>query len=308
MPDYTREDPWCLTLSEDMMDERDFKAGEAISLDMSIELPRHFSLGEWLYQTNYQNWRGSCTANATCHWVQILAVRNNGKKPEKDNIITPFRENLWTDMGHNLNDKNDSWDYVEKAVSVAHKNWIMAVEWFLVKFDGYCYWQFSCDDTAIELMKRYLYNQNPIVRCLRGNQTTWNEISAGEIKTIIPPEKRTGWHAVCLVGWDEYGLWFANSRKPNDGKGLKSRFFVSYEFMKKAVGMFNRRYWILYLKGDAKKSPEYLKRKNIAVAVLRALKKIYDEENIDVREWIVALSQALRKEYDEINDELPLNS
>ena len=39
-----REDPGCLTLSEDMMDERDFKAEEAIKLDPSIELPKSFSL------------------------------------------------------------------------------------------------------------------------------------------------------------------------------------------------------------------------------------------------------------------------
>lgn len=306
--DYVREDPWCLTLSEDMMDERDFKSEEAIELDMSIELPKHFSLGEWLYSTNYQNWRGSCTANSTCHGIQILAVRNNWKKPEKDNIITPFWENLWTDMGHNLNDKNDSWDYVEKAVSTAKKNGVMAIEWFLVKFDGYCYGCWSSDDVAIDLMKRYLYNENPIVWCLRGNQTTRNEISAGEIKTIIPANKRTWGHAVCLVGRDEYWLWFANSRKPNDWKGLKSRFFVSYDVIKRAWGMFNRRYWILYLIWDAKKSPEYLKRKNIAVAVLKWLKKIYPDERQDVKEWIVALSQMLRKEYKEIDEELPLNS
>lgn len=39
-----REDPGCLTLSEDMMDERDFKAEEAIELDTTIELPKSFSL------------------------------------------------------------------------------------------------------------------------------------------------------------------------------------------------------------------------------------------------------------------------
>jgi hypothetical protein len=39
-----REDPGCLTLSEDMMDERDFKADEAIKLDLTVELPKSFSL------------------------------------------------------------------------------------------------------------------------------------------------------------------------------------------------------------------------------------------------------------------------
>ena len=39
-----REDPGCLTLSEDMMDERDFKADEVIKLDKTIQLPKSFSL------------------------------------------------------------------------------------------------------------------------------------------------------------------------------------------------------------------------------------------------------------------------
>lgn len=50
-----REDPGCLTLSEDMMDERDFKAEETVELDYSIELPKSFSLGKWVRTTNYQN-------------------------------------------------------------------------------------------------------------------------------------------------------------------------------------------------------------------------------------------------------------
>ena len=39
-----REDPGCLTLSEDMMDERDFKAEEVIELDKNVQLPKSFSL------------------------------------------------------------------------------------------------------------------------------------------------------------------------------------------------------------------------------------------------------------------------
>ena len=62
MSDYIRENPWCLTLSEDMMDQRDFKAEEAIDLDMKVKLPKSFSLWQWVYSTNYQNWWGSCTA------------------------------------------------------------------------------------------------------------------------------------------------------------------------------------------------------------------------------------------------------
>jgi hypothetical protein len=37
-------DPGCLTLPEDLCDERDFKAEEAIDLDLSITLPESYSL------------------------------------------------------------------------------------------------------------------------------------------------------------------------------------------------------------------------------------------------------------------------
>jgi hypothetical protein len=46
--------------------------------------------------------------------------------------------------------------------------------------------------------------------------------------------------------------------------------------------------------------------KNAAVLVLKALKKQYDLEPIQVKEAIVQLSQAYRQTYPEINTELPL--
>lgn len=99
-----------------------------------------------------------------------------------------------------------------------------------------------------------------------------------------------------------------NSWKTNDGKGYKSRFYVSYVDIKKCSGMFNRRYRPLFKKEQAKKDPEYIKRKNTAVLVLSVLKKQYELEPADVKEAIVKLSQAYRKAYPEINDELPINS
>lgn len=93
-----REDPGCLTLSEDMMDARDFKAEEAIQIDRTEELPKSFSLGKRIRTTNYQNGRGSCTANATSHGVQVLAVKKKGIVPTKDNIVTPDWKNLRKNM------------------------------------------------------------------------------------------------------------------------------------------------------------------------------------------------------------------
>ena len=64
--------------------------------------------------------------------------------------------------------------------------------------------------------------------------------------------------------------------------------------------------WILYTKIDALMSPEYLKRKNTALVLLKALRKIYDTENQKVKKEIVNLSLALRDEYPELNDEYPV--
>jgi hypothetical protein len=62
----------------------------------------------------------------------------------------------------------------------------------------------------------------------------------------------------------------------------------------------------LYIEDDAKLDPEYLKRKNVALLVLKTLKKQYDDEPIFVKEAIVTLSKAYREAYPEINEELPI--
>lgn len=304
--DYTREDPWCLTLPEDMMDARDFKAEEVIKLDLTASLPKSFSLGKRVYSTNYQNWWWSCTANATSHGAQVLNVKDTGRIPDRENILTPDRKDLWSKMWHDLEDKNDSGDYVEKAINTAVKENIRNLEGGMSKIDGYCYKERTRDDESIDLIKRYLYNGNPVDWCLRWNQTTWNEITKWQIRTFIPADKRTGWHAVLCVGWDEWWLRFINSWRTNDGKGLKSRFYITYEDIKKCASMFNRRYRPLFLKEQVNKDPEYIKRKNTQIVVLKALKKIYPEEGIKIKVAIENYSQAVRKEYPEINEELPI--
>jgi hypothetical protein len=96
-------------------------------------------------------------------------------------------------MGHDLDDKNDSGDYVEKAINTALKLWIATLEWDYAKFDWYSYDSRAPNDTCIETMKRYLYAGCPIAWCLRWNQTTWNELTKGQLKTLIPAAQRTGW-------------------------------------------------------------------------------------------------------------------
>ena len=298
-------DPWCLTLPEDLVDGRDFEGEEAILLDMSIKLPSFFSLGKWVYKTNYQWSIGSCTSNSTSHWVQVLNVKNEWVVPTDRNIITPDWKDLWTKMGHNPS-KYEWWDYVEKAVSTALKEGIATEEGGEAKFDGYAVDSWDRTDKSIEKIKRYIYAGCPVIWTIRWNSKIWNEIRQGEIKTVIKVGEATWGHAIAVVGFDEWVLWFLNSRMPNDEEKRKSRFYVKNEVLKEMGGLLNWRYWILYIKESAKKSPEYLKRKNNYVLVLSVLKKMYGEESEKVRGGIVGLSKVLRENYPEINDELPI--
>ena len=87
----------------------------------------------------------------------------------------------------------------------------------------------------------------------------------------------------------------------------KSRFHVPYDVLKLWKSMFNWRMWILYTKMDALKDPEYLKRKNNYLLILKVLKKIYPEDTNDMKKAIEEFSRNCRKNYPEINSELPLN-
>ena len=294
----------CKTLPEEYVSATDFKAEEAIKLDMDIVLPENFSLWKWIYSTNYQGSHGSCTANSTCHGVQILNVKKGGVLPTDKNIITPSWKDLWVKMGHDLKNYNDSGDYIEKAVATALKEWVYIEEdWNLARFDWYATSEWNVDDESIEMMKRYLYNGNPIIWCVRGNRQMWNEMTAWQIKT--KPKITTWWHAIALVGWDKDWMWFVNSWRPNDWRGLKSRFHIPYNVMKLLWWLLNFRYRVLYIKDDEKVAPEYLKRKNAHLTVLKILKKYYPEENSEVKKWIEAYSASVRKFYPELNEELP---
>ena len=210
-------------------------------------------------------------------------------------------------MWHSIT-KYDGWDYVEKAVSTALKQWILILEdWSLAKFDWYATaeWDSASNyNISIDTMKRYLYNWNPIVRCVRWDKNMWREMLDWEVKTR--PINPTWWHCIALVWWDESWFWFINSREANDDKRLKSRFHITYDNMRKIWIRFNYRYRVLYTKQDAKIDPEYLKRKNQNLLILKVLKKNYDSEFPEIKQAIVNFSQIVRKKYPEINSELPL--
>ncbi len=295
-----------LTMPEDMAEATDFTAEEAIKIDMNVKLPEFFSLWKWIYKTSNQWAIGSCTAMWTTHATQILNVKEWWVEPTTSNILTPDWKDLWTKMWHSTT-IYDGWDYVEKAVSTALKQWIKTVEkWDEVKFDWYAYWDWNSAeyDKNIDMLKRYLYAWCPIVWCVRWDKKMWTEMTKWEVVSV--PASPTGWHCIALVGWDANWFWFINSWSANDDNKRKSRFHVSYANMKKIWPKFNRRYWVLYIKEKAKIDPVRLKKINVYTVVLEVLKKYYNTESPEVQAWIVALSQPLRKVYPEINEKLPL--
>lgn len=296
-----------LTLPSDLAEATDFEASEAVELDMKIKLPDFFSLGEWIYETQNQWSIWSCTAMGTSHSTQILLVKKDWIKPTTNNIYTPDWKDLWRKMWHNP-EKYEWGDYVEKAVETALKEWILVKETGKVwKFDAYAVdYRRKWEDDVIDKMKRYLYKWCPIVWCVRWNSTTWNEMKQGEVKTV--PTSDTGGHCIALVGWWANWFWFINSWAPNDSDKRKSRFFISFDTMRKMSTRFNWRYWVLYNKEEAKLDPEYLKRKNRAGEVIKELKKIYAEEGSEIKNAIGALSKLLRARFPELNKEVPVNS
>jgi len=301
--DDVRAIEWCLTLPEDMAEATDFEASEAIKIDKSVKLPSNFSLWKRIYKTSNQWSLWACTSLGTSHWVQILNVKKGWIEPTTKNIITPLWKDLRSKMWHSTT-QYDWGDYVEKAVSTALKEWILIEEnWELARFDAYATDSWDRNDASIEMMKRYLYAWCPIVWSIRWNKQTWTEMTKWQITTT--DYTPTWWHCIALVWRDESWMRFVNSWRANDWKWLKSRFHIPYNVMKQLWSKLNYRYWVLYIKEDAKLDPEYLKRKNTAKLVLEVLKKQYNWESQKVKEAIVILSSALRNAYPELNKELP---
>lgn len=297
---------WALTLPEDMAEATDFEASEAIKINKNVKLPSSFSLWKWIYKTSNQWSLWACTSLGTSHGVQILNVKKGWIEPTTKNIITPMWKDLWAKMWHSTT-QYDWGDYVEKAVSIALKEWILIEEnWELARFDAYATDSWGRDDASIEMMKHYLYAWCPIIWCIRWNKQTWTEMTKWQITTT--DYTPTWWHCIALVWRDKDWMRFINSWSTNDWKWLKSRFHVPYNVMKQLWGKLNYRYWVLYMKEDEKKSAEYLKRKNIHKVIIEALKKYYPEESAEVKKWIEAYSASVRKAYPELNKEVPVNS
>lgn len=225
-------------------DKRDYEIQDIIAM-WNANLPDSFSLWVFIGETLNQWKLGSCTAMGTTHSMMIQNTIEHDRK-----IVLDWKY-LWGEiMGHSIT-KHDGGDYVENALKGAMQwikelgsNNIFKAEWF-------AYTQRA--NSSNLLIKQTLFEtKKPIVMAVQWNSKMWAEMTLWEIKAI--PTKTTGGHCIIIVAYDEWGIRCLNSRQSNDKEKKKSRFFISWDMIRKLVNarLLWWRYWILFDMKDLK--------------------------------------------------------
>ena len=317
---------WTLVHSQISADPRDFQAEVVLPIPTPNELanlPEEFD--QWMYigATYYQNGWGSCTALWTTHSMLI----QNTKEAQINNpdllqtIINDLRQwenpifldwkDLWQKMGHDLNNENDSWDYVEKALQTAIDK---GIGWkdingndYVFFWKNYAYTTAGITDLDISYLKYYI-TKYPIVDVFLWNNNTWNEMEAWEVKTIITKSQSTGGHCISKTKYDAYGPYWTNSWTPNDTGKHKCTFRMSWDNYKKAITswMINWRYRQLFDKADAVINLDKLKEDNNMTFLLQTLHDKYNTTSkVEVQKKISELWALIRKDYPNADKNVP---
>ena len=230
-------------------------------------------------KTIYQNWWGSCTAAATTNSMKSQNEVEYWKEIDLD------WKQLWADMGHDLNNKSDSGDYVIKALKTAISNWI---SWY--EADIYAYGRRDIREKALHIA--------PLITIIEWTSTTRAEMIKWEIKTIIPKSRDTWWHAVVICWYDENYIYFYNSFGDYVIKDWISSFKIKreifYEMMK--VNMMNWRWFWLY---DKKELKDYTHEIELSKQIIWPCKKLYEIWDRETQEYFekIWLSKFLENKY-----------
>jgi len=313
---------WTLTKSEIEADPRDLKAEVVLPVPTAEDLknlPEECHNEAFIGATYYQNGWGSCTSLGATHSMLIQNVKElatlnpeiaseiGAKLKSGVNPIELDRKDLWTKMGHKLEDMNDSGDYVEKALLTTNKQWIKGKDWNGndVVFFGLNYadsWNYT------NQMLKYWITKYPVVIVISGTNQTWNEMMSGEVKTIIEKVHSTWAHCICICWYDKYWIIVANSRKANDWTKKKCLFRISRanipEMVK--VWMLNRRYRVEFDKKDSVLDLDLYMEENNAIEILKLLTKFYNKTRFkDVQKECGDLGATIRKNYPRVNTMVP---
>lgn len=313
---------WTLTKSEIEADPRDLKAETVLPSPTAQELatlPVEFHNESLIGETYYQNWRGSCTAMGTTHSMLIQNIKELVEKNpaiatqiyEKikswKNPVELDRKDLWKKMGHNLENKSDSGDYVEKALLTTNKNWIAGKDWNGkdVVFYGLNY---ADSRDYSQSMLKYRITKYPIIIVISWNNEIRNQMMTWEVTTILEKIHSNWAHCILITWYNAYGIIVTNSRTGNDWAKKKCIFKIAWENIQKMldVWMLNRRYRIEFDKKDAILDLDIFMEENNAIEILKLLTKFYNKTRFkDVQKECGDLWATIRKNYPRANTEVP---
>lgn len=313
---------WTLTKSEIEADPRDLKASVVLPVPTSQELanlPKEFHNEAFIGSTYYQNGRGSCTAMWTTHSMMIQNIKELAtvnpeiaweiwaKLKAGVNPIEMDWKDLWKKMGHDLNNKADSWDYVEKALLTTNKKGIKGKDWNGndVVFFGLNY---ADSKNYSHDMFKYRITKYPVIIVISWTNKTRSEMMSWEVKTVIEKINSTWAHCITATWYTEYWPIVMNSRIANDGKKKKCMFKISRETLDEMlkVGMLNRRYRVEFDKKDSVLDLDLYVEENNAIELLKLLSKFYNKTRFkDVQKECGELWATIRKNYPRANVEVP---
>ena len=314
------------TKSEEEADKRDYRIDELL---MSIEeddilwLVDAFSWRWNVANTSYQNGWGSCTSLGWTHCMQIQNIKEivetlpkekesiYWKIWEWDNIINLKREDLRQKMWHDLDNKNDSGDYVEKMLNTLRLKGIIGEtitgEPKIYFSDWFAYWTTPTTEQGIIELKMNIV-KSPLVFAIRWNSNTWREMSQGRILTIVEPKDQTWWHCVAVDGFDEEDCDLLNSWSKNNWSDNISSFKIDWKTFVQMVKarMINWRYRQIFDKKDCIMDLEFYNRKMEAMNTLRGNRKMYEKWDNEDKKFFedIQIGNYLKNKYMFTDDDL----
>lgn len=232
-------------------DSSDIKIEQVLSIPDIKDLPIKTNVIDKLIKTNFQ-WCVPCCSCAW--WCNVVMVQNilDFRDDTVDVNFIELREKMW----HKF-DCVEDWDYIENFLKALKNHWVSWRVWWkqtVYKIWWYSYWAMPKKEEDLNILKYWIHKKWPVMFSTYWNKKLWDEMSAWEIKTLIPNSAVTWWHVLgWIIDYDDEKRMFQvlNTFKPNHinakWKAI-SKFQMSYDYFLKAVNawQFSWRYWVIY--------------------------------------------------------------